>query len=314
MKTMITLVLIITTSIVFAQKKATNGTIYIDHPAIKVIEEMTKAMVAGDEKKVATYLADDFKSYNGVSVNKNDKGQDKAAFLKNVGFWKEAFDYFSITTTTGTYPDALEYKKDNDKDEVWVQTWDDLKGMHKKTGVKINMPIHRMFLLNKDNKIKTMIDYMNESIFDEIGDSFVERKNGTIYNHHEYINTIRKMMYTFENKDFAACYGFYADDCRFRDINLPRDKSYTLAEQKENDKKFLAEFELVSIDVVGYPDYLHYELGNADVVLSWWEYRLIRKSDKKAITLPVFIIHYFNDKGKISSEQVYYSAKMLEDK
>lgn len=313
MKTMITLVLMITSSIVFAQKK-TNGTIYIDHPSIKVIEEMTKAMVAGDEKKVATYLADDFKAFNGVSVNKNDKGQDKAQFLKSVGFWKAEFDYLSITNSPGAYPDALEYKKDNDKDEVWVQTWDDLKGMHKKTGVKIDMPIHRMFLLNKDNKIKTMIDYMNESIFDEIGDSFVERKNGTIYNHHEYINSVRKMLYTFENKDFKACYDFYAEDCRFRDINSPRDKSFTLTEQKANDEKFLKEFEVVGIDVVGYPDYLHYELGDADSVLSWWDFRLIRKSDKKAITLPVFYIHNFNDKGKISREVIYYSAKILEEK
>lgn len=313
MKKVIVLALMITTSIVFAQKK-TNGTIYLDHPAIKVIEEMTKAMVKGDDKKVATYLADDFKSYNGVSVNKNDKGQDKAQFLKNIGFWKEEFDYFSITTTPGTYPDALEYKKDNDKDDVWVQTWDDLKGMHKKTGVKIEMPIHRLFLLNKDNKIKVMIDYMNESIFDEIGDSFVDRKNGTIYNHHEFINSVRKMIYTFENKDYPASYSYYAEDCRFRDNNSPRDKFYTLTEQKENDKKFLAEYDLVSIDVVGYPDYLHYELGNSDVVLSWWDFRLIRKSDKKAITLPVFYIHNFNDKGKISREMIYYSTKILEEK
>ena len=117
MKKMIVLALMITTTIVFAQKK-TNGTIYLDHPAIKVIEDMTKAMVAGDDKKVASYLTNDFKSYNGVTTNKNDKGQDKTQFLKNVGLWKEEFAYFSITTTPGTYPDALEYKKDNDKDDV----------------------------------------------------------------------------------------------------------------------------------------------------------------------------------------------------
>jgi len=76
----------------------------------------------------------------------------------------------------------------------------------------------------------------------------------------------------------------------------------------------LAAFDVVSMDVTGYPDYLHYEMGNADVVLSWWDLRLIRKSDKKEISLPVFYIHYFNDKGKISSEMIYYSAKMLEDK
>mgnify|MGYP003673599548 CR=1 FL=1 len=53
-------------SATYAQKK-TNGTVYIDHPAIKVIDAMTEAFVKGDSTKVASYLADDFKSYNGVT-------------------------------------------------------------------------------------------------------------------------------------------------------------------------------------------------------------------------------------------------------
>ena len=48
------------TFISFSQKK-TNGTIYVDHPAIAVVEAMTKAFVSGDVDKVASYLADDFK-------------------------------------------------------------------------------------------------------------------------------------------------------------------------------------------------------------------------------------------------------------
>ena len=39
----------------YAQKK-TNGTVYIDHPAITVVEAMTKAYVSGDSTKVASYL------------------------------------------------------------------------------------------------------------------------------------------------------------------------------------------------------------------------------------------------------------------
>ncbi len=81
---------------------------------------------------------------------------------------------------------------------------------------------------------------------------------------------------------------------------------------KEEDKKILEKFEVTSIDVTGYPDYLHYELGDAKVVQSWWNYRFIRKSDKKNIVVPVFYIHNFNDEGKITSELIYYSEKMLE--
>jgi hypothetical protein len=55
--------------------KKANGTIYVDHPAITIVEGMTKAFVSGDENKVAGYLADDFKSFDGT--DKDDKGAIK---------------------------------------------------------------------------------------------------------------------------------------------------------------------------------------------------------------------------------------------
>jgi hypothetical protein len=57
---------------------------------------------------------------------------------------------------------------------------------------------------------------------------------------------------------------------------------------------------------------LHYEMGDARVVQSWWNFRLTRKSDKKKIVLPIFFIDNFDDKGKIISEIAYYSEKLLE--
>ena len=311
MKKTVLMVMLLLGCIAYSQKKS-NGTIYIDHPAIKIVEDMSKAFVSGDSVKVASYLADDFKSYYGVSTNPNDKGQDKAGFLKNVKGWKNELDYYSITRAKGAYPDAIEYADKDQKDVVWVQTWEQLKGVHKKTGVKVDMPMHRLFVVNKDNKIKTIIEYSNSSIGDEIGQSFDVRENGTIYNHHDYINVVRNMVAAFENKDYVKSYSYYDDKAQFRDINLPRDKTFTLTEQKANDKKMLEEFDITSIDVVGYPDYLHYELNNAKVVLSWWNINLIRKKDKKEIVLPVMFMDNFNDAGKITQETAYYSAKILE--
>ena len=123
-----------------AQKKK-NGAIYLEHPAIDVANAMNAAFVAGDDEKVASYLAEDFKAYNGVSTNKDAKGRDKEAYLKGVNFWKENVDYLSISSSKGSYPDALVYKDG----EVWVQTWNQIKGVHNKTGVKLDMPIHNMF-------------------------------------------------------------------------------------------------------------------------------------------------------------------------
>lgn len=301
------------TFITYSQKKA-NGTIYIEHPAITVVEDMTKAFVSGDSTKVASYLADDFKSYNGGSINPRDKGDDKAAFIKSVAGWNNALDYFNITPTKGAYPDAIEYKKDNTEDVVWVQTWEDLKGVHKKTGVKVNMPIHRLYVVNKNNKIQTVISYNNESISDEIGASYANRTNGTIYNHHDNINTIRKAMYAYENSDVDKCLSFYSDDATFSDINQKFGDSYTKAEIKPMWEQFLKDYEIVSIDMIGYPDYLEYEMGNGREVLSWWNYRLIRKSDKKELEVPFHFSNSFDADGKIVSEMAYYSESLFNAK
>lgn len=297
----------------FGQKK-TNGKIYIEHPAISVVEDMTKAFVSGDSDKVASYLADDFKSYNGVGLDPNDKGQDKASFSKSAKRWFDALDYYSISRSKGAYPDAIEYKDNNQKDVVWVQTWEDLKGVHKKTGVKVNMPIHRLFIVNKDNKIQTIITYNNTSIGDEIAASYSNRTNGTIYNHHENINTIRKVMSAFENLDVDKSLSYYSDDATFNDINDEFGKSYTKEETKPMWQGFLNNFEITSIDVVGYPDYLEYEMSNGREVLSWWKYNVIRKSDKKKITLLVHLSNGFNAEGKIISQTIYYSDSLLNAK
>jgi ketosteroid isomerase-like protein len=313
MKKITLILMMIVTFITYAQKKA-NGTIYSDHPAITTVESMMQAFVNGDEKKVAGYLADDFRQFYGSSTNKDAKGGDKQSFLNDVKFWKDNFDYLSITRSQGAYPDALEYKDGTNDDVVWVQTWEHVKGVHKKTGVKLDMPFHRLFVVDKNNKIKTMMNYYDSRIYQEIGNSNNERKNGTIYNNHEYINKVRRMIYAFENKDFTTAYSFYDEKAQFTYGNTPDDaqKALTLTEMKESDKKFFDKFEINSIDVSGYPDYLNYELGNAKVVQSWWNFRLTRKSDKKKFILPMFYIHNFNDEGKISSESAYFDESLLE--
>ena len=294
----------------FGQKK-TNGTVYIDHPAIETVEAMTKAYVSGDSTKVASYLADDFKAYNGVGVNPRAKGQDKATYSSNASGWKDGLDYFNITRTKGAYPDAIEYKKDNKEDVVWVQTWEDHKGVHKKTGVKVDMPMHRLFVVNKDNKIKTIINYTNQSIIDEIRSSYGNRTNGTIYNHHDNINTVRKAFYAFENSDLDKCLGYFSDDARFSSIHHEYGKSDTKAETRTNWQQFLNDFEIKNLEMIGYPDYLEYEMGDGREVLTWWNYHLIRKSDKKELQVPLHASSSFDADGKITSHTLYYSQTLL---
>ncbi len=73
------------------------------------------------------------------------------------------------------------------------------------------------------------------------------------------------------------------------------------------------QFEILGFDEVGYPDYLEYDRRGAKSVLSWWKFRMKRKSDDKLILFPIHYVHTFNDEGKIIRSNAYYSAKLLEE-
>lgn len=309
-KTTILSVMMLLNSITYSQKK--NGTVYDEHPAINVVQEFTKAAVAGDKTKMGSYLTDDFNAYNGTSDRADNKGLDKTAFLNNQMIYHDQLDYYSIEPFPNSYPDAIEYKRDNPNGEVWVQTWDLIKGVHKTTGVKIDAAAHRLYTLTKNNKIKNIIIYNNEGVIDEIRSSFSDRKNGTIYNHHDNINTVRKMIYAMENDDWDKAYSFYDKDAQFVDSSSPTMETISLSEQKDFDKKILEKYDVARIDMVGYPDYLHYEMGDQGIVQSWWNINFIRKADKKPVVLPIFYTMSFNKDGKITSETAYYNAKLLD--
>jgi ketosteroid isomerase-like protein len=305
------IIVMLLTSIMYSQKKK-NGTVYKEHPAITTVESMIQAYFAGDADKVATYLTDDFKSYNGTNINKNSKGRTKENFIGGVKWMNENMLYASFTRSPGTYPDAIEYKDDDDG--LWVQTWDRLKAIDKNTGVKIDMPVHRMYHLTSDNKIKTLINYNNALPWAERRRSFAPRTNGTIYNNHDNINTVRLMMGALENGDADTAFGYFTEKANFTNLDMADGESNTLAQEKEGFLGMLKDWTIQSIDVNGYPDYLEYELGNAKAVQSWWTARMTRKSDGKKIKLPLMMIHDFNDEGKITRESGYYTLQLLSAK
>ncbi len=308
MKTKVIILMLLFTSMMYSQKSK-NGTVYNEHPAIDAVESMWKAFYEGDADKVASYLADDFKSYQGTGINKDAKGRDKEWFLGGVKWVKENMSYTSHTRSPGAYPDAIEYIKD---DELWVQTWDHFKTIDNKTGVKLDMPIHRIYRMTKDNKIQLMLIYDNDLPWAERRRSFAPRTNGTIYNNHDYINTVRLMMGALENSDPDKAFSYFTDDATFTDLDMGRDESRTLAEEKEMFNGLITDWTINSIDVVGYPDYLEYEKGNAKVVQSWWNVRMTRKSDGKKVVLPLLLMHRFDEAGKITRETGYYTTKILE--
>lgn len=308
MKTRLVVIMLLLSGLMYSQKTKKNGTVYIEHPAITAVESMWQDFFAGDAEKVANYLADDFKSYDGTSTDKDDEGRDRTWFLGAVKWVKENMSYPSYTRSPGAYPDAIEYKGD---DGLWVQTWDHMKLMDNSTGVKLDMPIHRLYQMTSDNKIKTMITYDNDMQWAERNRSFAPRTNGKIYNNHEYINTVRKMMGALENSDVDKAFSYFTDDATFTDLDMADGESRTVEEEKAMFNGLTSEWTIESFEVVGYPDYLEYELGNSKVVQSWWNIRMTKKSDGKKVILPILLIHNFNDDGKITSETGYYTTSSM---
>lgn len=306
------LIMLMTATVVVYSQKKKNGTIYSEHPAIDLVEDYRKAFVAGDSEKVMSYLADDFQIWNGNSSNKDAKPGTKKGHGNNVEWWKNNMSYLSIERSSGAYPDAIEYKDDNQKDVVWVQTWDHIKAVHDKTGVKIDKPTHRLYVVNSDNKIQTIINYSGNIEWANIRESYEPRENGTIYNHHDHINTVRRMMAALENHDMEKYFSYFHEKATFRNIHMaPGTDSYTLDQEKEAMQSMMEHYEITSIDVQGYPDYLNYELGDAKVVQSWWKVRMTRKADNEKIVMPLFFIHNFDDEGMITSDMAYYSLELM---
>lgn len=310
MKKVLVTLSLFTSIVTFSQKK--NGTVYLEHPAIDVVAEFNQAFVNGDTTKLASLMTDDFKSYRGNADNITSKGTDKARYIKNAYRWHDELDYFSIEDFPGSYPDAIEYKKNNKDKNVWVQTWDLLNGIHKETGVKFSSPTHDLFMVTKDLKIKSVVHYFDNRIVEEMFNSLSSIPNGTIYKNHTNINTVRKAVYAFENSDIEKAISYYSDNARFYNINNDISSPNTKEEVKTVRENFLKNFEIKYIEMIGYPDYLEYDLDEGRSVLSWWNMHLIRKADKKEIVMPMHLNDDFDAEGKIISEVIYYNGSLLE--
>ena len=309
MKKIVFMLVVLITFSVSAQKKK-NGTVYVDHPAIDMIESFQNAWTSGDIEKAGSFLHENFKIFNATSENKEQKGSTKVQMINNMSWWYNNMDYLKIERSQGAYPDAIEYKEG---DQLWVQTWDHLYGVNKQTGVKFDSPIHRLYLVSNDSKqILNIQEYNNANSFRRINMSWTgkDRKNGVIYINHENINTVRKAISAAENGDFDSVYANMTEDAMFNDINY--DEPRSLSELKASDEVFNSNFDIVSIDQIGYPDYLEYDLNESRTVLSWWNYKFVRKSDKKEISLRVHFVHDFNKEGKITGGSSYYNASLFQ--
>ena len=142
-KFLVTISLLLIGIVSFSQEEK-NGTIYIKHPYIDVVNSAIKAYLAKDDAANAKIYADTAKFW--VS------GMDKPmAIADAIKMWDTDFDFYDdIKLTPVGYPDYLHYL---DKDQKYVQSWWTWSGKSKKTGEVIKIDLVQFDRFNSAGRI-----------------------------------------------------------------------------------------------------------------------------------------------------------------
>tara|TARA_Y100000994_G_scaffold77114_1_gene63668 strand:+ start:134 stop:1051 length:918 start_codon:yes stop_codon:yes gene_type:complete len=287
----------------FSQKK-NNGKLYIEHPAMDVVEQFNKAFVSGDLETMKSLVSDDFRWYT-LSMREPGTLQQ---LLNRSNYLSKNVVKFDIKHYGGAYPDALEYKKD-DVLEVMTYTW--MSGYDRNTGVELDMPRYVNFRINDDGKISRMNVMDDQALWTKAYQAWDTRANGVIYKDHPLVTKVRLMMRDYETQDVEKIKSNYTENTMFYDVmNSPVDEFKSLEEEFAQFNDYMEVFELVNIRESGYPDVLDYE-GNGAVVISWWEMTLRNKKSGKTNTIMQHIQHSFNEKGEIVREDYYFNPAQL---
>ena len=298
MKTkLMTLLLVASTVVVFAQKKK-NGTVYIDHPAIDVINQMYDAVNTNNLEVLNDLISDDFKGVWGDEMNKDREPATKKQFIDNIDSWNTKNRYYSLKSGKNAYPDAIKYNDENFKDVTLVYCWEAISGVGGMTGVKFSQRRHTQYAVNSDNKISFSRSYMNQMPFVESWRSRNNLSDGKIYSNHTNINTVRKAMHALQYGNMDHFYEAFDENAKFDGLFSDwDDEDLSMEEFKSLQADFLNNYTIQSVDNKGIK-YYEFE-SQRGLVQSWWRLSIVRKSDSKAIVMPVMVNHRFNDEGKI---------------
>jgi hypothetical protein len=295
MKTkLMTLLLVASTVVVFAQKKK-NGTVYIDHPAIDVINQMYDAVNTNNLEVLNNLISDDFKGVWGDEMNKDREPATKKQFIDS---WNTKNRYYSLKSGKNAYPDAIKYNDENFKDVTLVYCWEAISGVGGMTGVKFSQRRHTQYAVNSDNKISFSRSYMNQMPFVESWRSRNNLSDGKIYSNHTNINTVRKAMHALQYGNMDHFYEAFDENAKFDGLFSDwDDEDLSMEEFKSLQADFLNNYTIQSVDNKGIK-YYEFE-SQRGLVQSWWRLSIVRKSDSKVIVMPVMVNHRFNDEGKI---------------
>jgi hypothetical protein len=298
--------LVLVPAITLAQKN-NNGKVYDKHPALDIAEKFGQAWISGDVETLKSLVGEGFKMGNSMNTNPMSKGGDINNLIGQATWMKNNFVNISLKNRGQAYPDAIEYKRSG----LFVQTFQEFIAWDKSNGFKIKTPFNAIFVFDKKGeKIMRFWWADNTAVWQKWNLSKQTIKNGTIYKDHPNLGKVRLVYYNVEQGDLEATFENFSKNARIYDSNLV-DKEYnSLEDHIQNVGAIFSQFEVISLDEVGYPDYMDYE-GDGGVAYIWMNFTLKNKKTDKVVNLPVHSQMWFSDEGMIVREDVYYNANIL---
>lgn len=302
-KTVLFLILGCMANLLSAQNEI--GKLYSQHESIQKSRDMWAAIVRNDKEAVSSFLADTvWVVTNGVAEKMTG-----STIATNIDWWK-GFDHFAVTEDKPATPDALVY--DDAKTGTYVHDWLRMTGIHKETGVKMDLPVHFIYSFNAKGKIRAILRYFDPTLLQTIKDNTKTIENGKVYINHPYIVLARKSVNAYCAKDLNTLLAFYSPEAKFYYASNKWGKGQNLEQKKKSLESTFAENETIRMDQVGYPDCIYYEREGLWAVFSWWSLSLTGKTGGKKSDIPVMMIQSFDKEGKIMEETYWFSSNHLQ--
>ena len=303
-KSLLTLLLL---PLILWGQKNNNGKVFDKHPAIDIVDQFTAAWISGDTETLKNLTGEGFKMGSSMNNNPNYKGGDINNLLGQSTWMSNNFVNISLKDRGQAYSDAIEYKRSG----LFVQTFQEFIAWDKNNGFKIRTPFNATFVFDKKGeKIVRFWWSDNQAAWQKWNLSRQTIKNGTIYKDHPYIGKVRQIWYNLAQGNLDKVWKDFTLNARINDANSIDQEAKSLKEHQAYVGEVFSQFEFVSIDEVGYPDYIDYE-GNGGVVLAWYNMTLKSKKTNKNIVLKFHSQHDFNEEGMIVLETLYYNDRLL---
>jgi len=289
---------------VFSQKES-NGKLYIEHPAIKIVNQFNEAYTSGDLDKLKELVTENFQ----VRTLKDRKSNDINWILGTSNYLSKNIVDLEIKHYGGSYPDVLEYKQDGIVD---VKTYEWLTGYDKNTGLDINMPRYATYRMNaKGDKVAGLWINDDETLWQKNWDAYETTENGVIYKDHPLVSKVRLLYQSYKTGDIEKIKANYTENTIFYDVmNSEIDEFKTLEEEFTQFDEYMEVFEIVNIRESGFPDVLDYS-GDGAVVISWADFTFKNKKSGNTKTISQHIQHWFNEEGEIVREDYYFNPAQL---